>query len=230
MPEIKFIKIKNVKSPEKANHTDSWFDFYVPEDLDEVQITPVSRHQNDYIKIPTAKDWTKSIYLNPGFGVLIPSWIKVILPEWYDMLWENKSWISKNYLLQVWCPVIDNGYRGELFFHIYNASHLSQRIFLWQKIIQWIVRQIPQVWIKEITEEEFNNAEQTKRWEWWFWSSGEWILIPKAQTAFHKQTKKFDTKTGQILDRNPANYFEDQGWTMKRQWYNPFTQQTLQKG
>ncbi len=41
---LKFIKIKNVKNPERANSTDSGIDFFIPNDLETIQITPLENN------------------------------------------------------------------------------------------------------------------------------------------------------------------------------------------
>jgi len=40
MTKIRFLKIRDVKSPERNNLTDSGIDGFVPYDLEEVKITP----------------------------------------------------------------------------------------------------------------------------------------------------------------------------------------------
>lgn len=162
---FKYKKIRDVKSPERANHNDSGIDFYIPNGL--WFITKISwwkKIKEEYFNISPFEEW----YLIKAWErVLIPLWIKMELPEWYDLTFVNKSWIATNTWLIVWACLIDNWYRGELIVNLINTSNENVVIREWQKIIQWVIRNVA---LFEPIEEDIE--EDTERWEGWFWSSG----------------------------------------------------------
>lgn len=79
VPEIKFSKTKNVKSPTRGTSQSAGIDFFIPDDW------------NDGL----------SLYMNPNSSVLIPSGIKVNVPEGYALIAFNKSGIATKKNLQV---------------------------------------------------------------------------------------------------------------------------------
>lgn len=168
MSKIKFVKIRDVKSPERANNTDSWIDFFIPKDLkrSEIKMTPTMYDKDTLF-------FEKSIEIPRWFWVLIPSWIKCIIEPWYDLVFENKSWISTKFWLMIWAKVVDSSYRWEVHLHLINTSNKILYIDLWAKIAQWILRKVELDKPLEITYEEFNQQIDTDRWENWFGST--WI-------------------------------------------------------
>jgi len=154
-----FEKIRNVRNPERANLNDSWIDFFIPEDL-----------TNDWKwnMLPVDINWKHIIVIYPWESILIPLWIKVKLDYWTDLTFVNKSWIASKTWVIVWACLIDKGYIWELVLNLINTSVEVIEFKLWQKIVQWVIRNVnlslPMEWIvNDITE----------RWEWWFWST--WI-------------------------------------------------------
>lgn len=137
-----FEKIRDVKSPVRANDTDSWIDFFIPDDDIE-------------------------IYIEPWQSCLIPLAIRVRLPEWYDMIFFNKSGIASKTWLIVWACVIDNWFRGELMLNLINTSKETRTLFAWQKIVQWVIRKC-----EYINPIEWNVDFDTSRWQWGFGSTG----------------------------------------------------------
>lgn len=107
---MKYVKIWDVESPQRANINDSWIDFFVP------------NNEN-------------TIILKGQERVLIPLAIKIELPEWYDLVFKDKSWISSNTWLSVLGWVIDNWYRWELKVCLVNTWLEPVSIKPWQKIV-----------------------------------------------------------------------------------------------
>lgn len=140
---IKFKKVRDVKSPERAHSTDSGIDFYVP-----------------------IWWWRLILWWE---NVIIPLWIVVELPKWFDLTFTNKSGIASKTWLITWACLIDNWYRGELALNLINTSKYSVEIKEWQKIIQGVIRAIEYFPLEEVVE----LGEITERWERWFGST--WI-------------------------------------------------------
>lgn len=166
---MKFIKIRDVKTPERAHITDSGIDFYIPnsfpEDFD-IAITP-----NGDVKT-TTRTLAGSILLRPGQGVLIPSWIKVIIEPGYDLVFADKSWVATKQNLLIGAKVVDSSYRGEVHIHLINCSDQIQELKLGQKVVQGILRKVELATPEEITEEEFNSESSTDRGSGGFGSTG----------------------------------------------------------
>lgn len=164
---IKFLKVKDVKTPNRANSTDSWIDFFIPNDLREARITPTDVFLNSEYK---EDGWFQIL---PWKWLLIPSWIKMIIPTWYDLVFDNKSWVASKKHLIVWAKVVDSSYRWEVHLHLINVWTRPIIVFPGDKIVQWIVRKVELMETNEISEDEFNLESDTDRWEGWFWSTWE---------------------------------------------------------
>lgn len=155
---MKFIKVRDVQSPQRANATDSGLDFFVPKDLKEVKITGYESGP----KIHQLPEDTP-IILMPNEGVLIPSGIKTIIEQWYDLVFENKSWVSVKKHLIIGAKVVDSSYRGEIHLHLINVGRDIQTVKLGEKLAQGILRKVELVTPEEITDEEFNAESETER-------------------------------------------------------------------
>lgn len=161
---FQYIKVRDVKSPVRANKTDSGIDFFIPNDLTQIKITPTDIYNNFEIK---EDGWFELI---PWRWLLIPSWIKMIIPEWFDLVFDNKSGVASKKHLLVWAKVVDSSYRWEVHLHLINVWTRPIIVYPWDKIVQWILRKV-ELWEPiEIKEEEFYSNE-TERGEGWFWST-----------------------------------------------------------
>ena len=90
---MKVSRIRDVKMPQRANSNDAGIDFFVP---------------NDY----------EGKWLGKNEGVLIPSGIRVNVPEGHALIAFNKSGVAvKRQLLGGAC-VVDEGYQGEYIYDI----------------------------------------------------------------------------------------------------------------
>jgi len=148
---MKYTKIRDVKSPAKWHPTDTWWDFFIPQEAWLIQVLP----------------WE---------NIKIPLWIKIILPEWYDFTFVNKSWIASKTGLILWACLVDNWYRWELIVNLINTSKWEVRLKGWQKIVQGVIREVNYMLPEEIDNDEYIadvKSEEIWRWEWGFWSTGE---------------------------------------------------------
>ena len=83
----------------------------------------------------------------------------------------NKSWIASiTWLITGGC-LVDNGYRWELILNLINTSKFQVDIKWWQKIIQWVVREVEYCIPEEIDNDEY--IADTIRGEGWFGST--WV-------------------------------------------------------
>jgi len=139
MNDFKFSKVKDVKSPNRANQFDAGIDFFIPNDFSE-------------------------IILNHGESVLIPSGIKMNIPSGYGLIAHNKSGIASKKNLDVLASVIDETYQGEIHINLINNGNVPQILKAGDKIIQFILTPISyinpiEVKIEELFEEKSNRGE-----------------------------------------------------------------------
>ena len=171
MSKLNIYKTRDVETPNRAHKTDSGIDFFVPKDLSsfDIKVTPLRDMLLQIQKDPNSDKLC--FYIAPWDGALIPSWIKMVIEPWYDLVFDNKSWIAVKQWLVIWAKVIDSSYRWEVHLHLINTSNNTEKVVLWQKIAQWILRKVELDLPEEITDEDMNQESSTQRWAWWFWST-----------------------------------------------------------
>ena len=145
---MKFLKVKEVKTPNRGTSRSAGIDLYVPDNH------PV-------------------IELEPGKSVLIPSGLKVNVPENYALICENKSGIATKKSLLVGACVVDEDYQGEVHIHLINAGTEVQTVYPGDKIIQVLLVPViyEQVELVE-NEDQLWEGKITDRGEGGFGSTG----------------------------------------------------------
>lgn len=163
MNRFRFIKVREVVSPNRANPNDAGLDFYVPTNLTSEDIH--SKNEFDSggydLDIPFSEHFVRHIALQPGHRILIPSGIKGLLEPRDSMLMAaNKSGISTKKGLIYTAEIVDSPYTGEIHIGIYNTSHEFQIIEAGTKLVQFIHVPIYLTEPEEVTHEEFYNDAQ----------------------------------------------------------------------
>lgn len=97
IPLLQFAKVRDVKSPLRANAGDAGLDFFLPNDFEETS-------------------------LELGQSILIKSGIHVNVPEGYALIAFNKSGVATKKGLQVGACVVDNGYELEIHIHLNKVA------------------------------------------------------------------------------------------------------------
>lgn len=114
---IYFTKIREVKSPVRANSHDAGIDFFIPK-LDEQFWKDFMDKNPQYQSEPS-----DCITILPGERVLIPSGIKVwINPKESALIAANKSGLASKRGLVFTAEVVDADYTGEVHIGILNTS------------------------------------------------------------------------------------------------------------
>lgn len=143
-----FCKVRDVKSPAKAHPFDAGFDFFIP---------------NDY----------GTRLLPPGSDILIPSGIKVDVPEGYALIAKNKSGVATKQKLRTGAAVVDSGYTGEVHIHLFNDGPIDIHLQGGMKIVQFVLVQIGTHQSCEISQEEYEKrTNKSERGEGGFGSTG----------------------------------------------------------
>jgi len=186
---IKFLKIRDVKSPSRANSTDAGIDFYVPVFNDQFKSDLIDKNQfltkspkfrngklitngkliKSLDKIPFDIDENGSYFeLQSLERILIPSGIKyqmdVVMGFNKALIAFNKSGVSTKLGLIVGATICDIAYQGEVHISLINASDKTVRIYENQKIVQFIEMPVYSSIIEFVeNEEELFNGIQTDR-------------------------------------------------------------------
>jgi dUTP pyrophosphatase len=148
--KLKFYKIrKEAKLPVRAYSVDAGMDvFYCPKEGDE----PFS--------IPN------------GTSRVVPTGLKVKVPECFMLEVKNKSGIAAKRQLLVGACVIDPGYDGEIFVNLHNIGKSTQIIMPGEKVAQMVLTPVIHCGIEEVFEDNLNKL--SKRGKGGFGSTGKW--------------------------------------------------------
>lgn len=145
---MKILKIRDVKTPVRANNNDAGIDFFIPNDFG--------------FKI-----------LMPNESILIPSGIKASIPQGHALIAFNKSGIATKKNLVVGACVIDESYQGEIHIHVINVGKEPQQLNSGEKIVQFVCLPINYTNIEEVEDEtELYNGVVTSRGQGGFGSTG----------------------------------------------------------
>jgi dUTPase len=148
---IRFVKLRDVESPSRANSGDAGLDFYIPKDLSfeeireankDAQCTVLSESGfNAYGKVKcnfNTKGFITSFVFGPHTRLLIPSGIKVLIEPKNSMLMAaNKSGISSKKGLVYTAEIVDSPYTGQIHIGIANLTNFAVELPV-GKAIQFI--------------------------------------------------------------------------------------------
>ena len=163
MNRFRFIKVREVVSPNRANPNDAGLDFYVPTNLYPEHINAKNEFDLDgyVLDVPFGEAFVRHIALKPGHRILIPSGIKGLLAPPASMLMAaNKSGIATKKGLLFTAEIVDSPYVGEIHIGIYTTSLEIQIIEAGQKLVQFIHVPIYITEPEEIQQEEFYTESQ----------------------------------------------------------------------
>lgn len=160
MNRFRFIKVREVVSPNRANPNDAGLDFYVPTNLTSEDIHSKNEFDSGGYDL-YIEHFVRHIALQPGHRILIPSGIKVLLEPPASMLMAaNKSGIATKKGLIFTAEIVDSPYVGEIHIGIYNTSQEIQVIEAGQKLVQFIHVPLYITEPEEIQQEEFYTESQ----------------------------------------------------------------------
>jgi dUTP pyrophosphatase len=148
---LKITKIRKVKTPSKAHSYDAGLDFFVPEE--------------DLSAIVTGeliKAYTNGVMVLPQGRVLIPSGLKINVPEGWTLVAFNKSGVASKKGLVVGAQVIDHGYQGEVHINVINTSHEPVTIHQGDKLVQFLMMAVPHIEIEEVNEAALFEKESSR--------------------------------------------------------------------
>ena len=187
-PSFKFVRVRDVHVPTRANQGDAGIDFYVPNDLTVDDLIKCNTNtyigncditSKDQITVPAGevycfvndvdpdaeypKNYMDSIVIGPHSTCVIPSGICGILEPEASMLQANdKSGVSSKKKLKVTASIIDSPYTGEIHHVVFNTTNEQTRIDLGEKLVQYIHIPIYLTQPEEISDSEFEKLKTEK--------------------------------------------------------------------
>ena len=182
-PSFKFVRVRDVHVPTRANQGDAGMDFYVPnyltvDDLIKCNTNTYVGNWNNNIHVPSNKVYLPSnkvyclineeddlycILIGPHATCVIPSGICGILEPEASMLQANdKSGVSSKKKLKVTASIIDSPYTGEIHHVVFNTSNDPVIIDLGEKLVQYIHIPIYLTQPEEISDSEFEKLKTEK--------------------------------------------------------------------
>ena len=147
MAKIKFLKIRNVKSPTRAYEYDAGIDFYVP-DFNQKFLDDLLEKNPDADLMGIGDERVVSIAIPAQGRIMIPSGIKSRMhAPGRALIAANKSGVATKHVLVYGAQVVDYTYKGEIHLSLINTSDKDVMITPGMKILQFL--ETP-VWISEI--------------------------------------------------------------------------------
>lgn len=165
---MKFCKVRTVKSPEYGTKKSAGIDFFMPE-LDEH--ASLDHSSANLFEGP-------ALVLHPGQDVLIPSGIKMEIPEGFMLMGADKSGVvTSRYatvaagrtpkpdafssVIIIGAKIIDEDFQGEIHIHLINVG--SEKVYIrpGMKIAQFILVPVCYAELVEVPENKlFTKASE----------------------------------------------------------------------
>lgn len=139
MKQLRICKVREVKSPAKANITDAGFDFFVPDSFE---------HHYDVL---------------PNTSVMVPSGLLIDVPKGWALVFFNKSGIASKTGQLVGAQVVDAGYQGEVFLNVHNVSTKQATIIPGMKLVQGLLLPVPEFEVVEFKDKDLMFMELSSR-------------------------------------------------------------------
>jgi len=184
--KIKFLKIRDVKSPTRAYEFDAGIDFYVPEFTESFLSDLAEKNQGRDLRMEGDKTENgdfRSIIIPAHSRIMIPGGIKCrMAAPGRALIANNKSGVATKLGLVYGAAVVDYTYKGEMHLSLINTSMLEVSITPGMKIIQFIETPVffSEVEVvdgttrqaKSMIEDHFYQGLQDDRGEGGFGSTG----------------------------------------------------------
>lgn len=110
---MKYSKVREVKTPNRGTNESAGIDFYIPVGED--------------------------VFIKPQDKALIPSGIKMDIPNGTMFQVMNKSGVAVKKGLVVGACVVDSDYQGEIMFNVWNISDKAVSLESGTKIVQMVL-------------------------------------------------------------------------------------------
>ena len=170
---LKICRVREVKTPVRAHAEDAGIDFFVPDDINMETMAEKCKVTGGQPKMVWKDDKLVRIIISPGESVLIPSGIKMKVPNGYMLQFANKSGIAAKRHLLVGSSVVDCNYQGECHINLHNVGTTDQIIEAGDKIVQGILIPVKLDSVEDVgSESALYGDEVSERNAGGFGSSG----------------------------------------------------------
>lgn len=167
---IKFIKVRDVKSPVRGTSQAAGIDFFVPNFNSEFLVDLIKK--NPFIKCSIDDD-NMHICIPANGKVLIPSGIKTFMAVDTALIGANKSGVASKKGLVFGAHVIDSDYSGEIHINVINTTDKDVIVSCGEKLIQFIHTPVILSILEEIGHDEYETLHtDSVRGESGFGSTG----------------------------------------------------------
>ena len=163
--KVEFTKVREVKTPNRANQHDAGTDFFVPEYSQEFLEILLIKNNNNNLHYVIDKDNNKmSITIPAGEQIMIPSGIKVWIHDKHTYLQAtNKSGVASKLRLDVMANTVDADYQGEVHINLQNNGNEPVTIEKEKKMVQFIHQIYIDTDWAEISVDEYNSIKTSDR-------------------------------------------------------------------
>ena len=165
MDILRYTKIREVKSLARGTSKAAGIDFFVPTNIDEATMNAKCEITGCYPNIEYKNGYLEKIWLKPGESIMIPSGIKMKVPEGHALAFMNKSGVGAKKQLDRLAELVDCDYEGEVHINIVNNGTIAQCICAGDKIIQGVVIPVNFAIPEEVENEEvlFENSTSERK-------------------------------------------------------------------
>lgn len=162
--QIKFLKVRDVKSPSRAYEFDAGIDFYVPRFHESFLDDLLDKNQNADLELRKDEE-SRYILLPRNSRIMIPSGIKCrMATPGRALIAANKSGVATKEGLIFGAQVVDYTYKGEIHLSLINTGWNEVKIRPGMKIIQFLEMPIYNSEVEVVSPEKMWN-KNSKRWE-----------------------------------------------------------------
>jgi deoxyuridine 5'-triphosphate nucleotidohydrolase len=160
MSKIKFLKVRDVKSPVRGTNEAAGIDFFVPNFTSDFLVDLIKK--NPGIECSVLDD-NLHICIKPQHRVLIPSGIKTWMIPDTALIAANKSGVASKKGLIFGAQVVDSDYAGEVHINVINTSDVPVVISCGDKLIQFIHTPVLLSLLEEVDNETFNDLHNSSQ-------------------------------------------------------------------
>ena len=172
MANIKFTKIRDVKSPARGTAEAAGIDFYVPNYNEQFELDFKSKNPEISYEVD-AKAGIMILHLTAHQRALIPSGVKTWMEPGTALIAANKSGVATKKGLIFGAQVVDSDYAGEVHISVINTTNKTVTIACGEKLIQFIHMPVLLTPLDEVDAEEFERLHsESLRGEGGFGSTG----------------------------------------------------------
>ena len=158
---MRFAKVRNVKTPCRANSEDVGYDFFMPE-FDHDFVITLFELNKELMGDDHDHFMGTLLRLLPFQRIRIPSGIHIDVPKNHAFIAENKTGVSYKKGLLTIARVVDPGFQGELVLGVQNNTPEPMLIATGEKLIQFLLVPVRLPELQECTLDELFPVKSSR--------------------------------------------------------------------